>query len=257
MNTTYIIANWKQYPETNKEANKIATALTSKLALKNILSHTQKGVTIVVCPPFPFMQSVGATIKKGKYLLGAQDLSPMMIGAYTGEVSPKALASVGVKYSIIGHSERRAMGESNEVVLMKLKAAHAVGIRPILCVGEKSRADAEKSHAEVREQVAILEGLSKKEVGNTIIAYEPLWAIGAKVAATPEDAREMRIYIQKLVADISDEKTMKTVPVLYGGSVTSKNAKEFITVAGMHGLLVGRASIDPKAFIEIINRFAK
>lgn len=247
MNNIYIIGNWKEFPQTIKDANKIASALAK--------SSVKKGITAVVCPPHPFLESVGKTIKKGKYILGAQDLSPLMVGAYTGEVSPSALASLGVKFSIIGHSERRAMGESNEVILMKLRAAHASGIRPILCVGEKSRADAEKSHADVHEQLSVLEELSKKEVANTIIAYEPLWAIGAKVAATPEDAREMRIYIQKVLSDHFDEKVMKAIPVLYGGSVTVKNATEFISIAGMHGLLIGRASLEPKSFTSIIAKF--
>lgn len=247
MNTIYIIGNWKEYPDKIKDAETIAKALAKKAV--------KKGVAAVVCPPFPFIQSVGAIIKKGKYALGAQDLSPMMIGAYTGEVSPKALASIGVQYAIVGHSERRAMGEDNELILQKLKASHAAGIRPILCVGEKSRVDPEKSHAEVREAVAVLSELSRKDVGNTIIAYEPLWAIGAKTAATPEDAREMRIYIQKVLSDMTDEKTMRNVPILYGGSVTTKNAKDFISMAGMHGLLIGRASIDPKSFLTIIERF--
>ena len=147
------------------------------------------------------------------------------------------------------------MGDDNELIMQKLKAAHAAGIRPILCVGEKTRTDTETSHADVREQLMVLEQLSKKDAANTIIAYEPLWAIGAKAAATPEDAREMRIYIQKVIADMLDEKSMKNVSILYGGSVTNKNAQEFITVAGMQGLLIGRASLDPKSFTSIIERF--
>ena len=253
MNTTYIIGNWKEYPETIKDAQKIATAL-GKTTVK-------KGVVAVVCPPSPFLQTVGAAIKKGKFVLGAQDLSPLMVGAYTGEVSPKALVSLGVKYSIVGHSERRAMGENDDVILMKLKAAHAAGIIPILCVGEKTRtpatekSDYDATHAEVRNQLHVLEGLSKKDVARTIVAYEPVWAVGAKAAATPEDAREMRIYIQKVIADLTDEKSMKMIPILYGGSVTAKNAKDFTTIAGMHGLLVGRASLEPKSFVAIINQF--
>ncbi|MEN9582599.1 MAG: hypothetical protein RL641_553 [Candidatus Parcubacteria bacterium] len=247
MNTTYIIGNWKEYPESLKDASKIATAL-AKIQIK-------KAVEAVVCPPFPYLQTVGATIKKGKYALGAQDLSPMMVGAFTGEVSPKALASLGVKYTIVGHSERRAMGDSNELIFQKIKSALVAGIRPILCVGEKNRLDAVQSHAEVRDQIAILSELSKKDTAKIIIAYEPLWAIGAKQAATPEDAREMRIYIQKVLSDMIGEKEMKNVPVLYGGAVNTKNAKDFITLAGMHGLLIGRASIDPKSFISIIGCF--
>ena len=248
MNNIYIIGNWKEYPDNIKEATKIANTLGKQIV--------KKGVTAVVCPPHVFLQTVGAGIKKGKYVLGSQDLSPLMIGAYTGEVSPKALASLGVKYAIIGHSERREMGESNEVILMKLRAAHAAGIRPILCVGEKSRMDTEKSHAEVEQQVSILSELSKKDASNTIIAYEPLWAIGAKTAATETDALEMRIYIQKVLADMLDEKLMKNVPILYGGAVTAKNAKAFISIGGMHGLLVGRASLEPKSFTAIIKSFA-
>lgn len=255
MNPIYIVANWKEYPDNSKASTKLATELT-KIAVKEKL-NTKKNVVTVICPPHVYVESVGAIIKKGKYILGAQDLSPLMIGAYTGEVSPKALASVGVKYTIVGHSERRAMGESNEVILMKIKAALAAGIRPILCVGEHDRTDAEHSHADVREQLAILSELSKKELVSTIIAYEPLWAVGAKVAATPEDAREMRIYIQKIIADMVDEKSLQQIPILYGGAVTSKNAAEFIGTAGMHGLLIGRASLEAKSFTAIIRRMAE
>ncbi len=256
MNTTYIIANWKEYPETIKEAEKIAKQLTNKNALKLI---PKKGIATVVCPPYPFLYSVGKILKSGKYILGAQNLSTMLIGPFTGEVSPKALVSVGVKYVIVGHSERRnppvGTGESNEVILQKIKSALAVGIHPILCVGEKGRLDSEKSHAEVREQIMILESLSKKDITNIIIAYEPLWAIGAKVSATPEDALEMRIYIQKVISDLFDEKTMTSVNILYGGSVTAKNAKDFVEIASMNGILVGRASLDPKSFLGILESF--
>ena len=249
MNTIFIVANWKEYPDNRKEAVKIASVLGR--------GKVSKGVTAVVCPPHVFLDAVAPAIKKGKYVLGAQDLSPLMIGAYTGEVSPKALASLGVKYAIIGHSERRAMGEDDNVIVLKLKAAHAAGIRPILCVGEKSREDAEKSHAEVRDQLAVLGELSKKEIAATIIAYEPVWAVGAKQPATPEDAREMRIYIQKVISDMVDDKVIASMPILYGGSVAPKNAQDFITTGGMQGLLIGRASIDPKSFKSIVDVFTK
>lgn len=247
MNTIYVIANWKEYPETIKEARQIAKTLAKK--------NNSKKTVAIICPPAPYLESVGTFIKKAKYALGAQDLSPMMIGAYTGEISPRALSSLGVKYAIVGHSERRVMGDDNELILEKLRASLAAGIVPILCVGEKSRADSVKSHAEVAESLAILGELSKQSVGKIIVAYEPLWAIGAKNSATPEDAREMRIYIQKVLLDILGEKVMKSISIVYGGSVTIKNAQDFISISEMNGVLIGRASLDPKSFISIIDLF--
>ncbi len=245
-NGLYVVGNWKEYPESVKDAQKIAAALSKNRPSKN--------VTAVVCPPHPFLESVGGKIKKGKYNLGAQDLSPMVLGAYTGEVSPKALTSLGVKYAIIGHSERRALGEEEPLILQKIRSALSCGITPILCVGERSRDNAEVSHSIVAHELLVLSEISKKDVEKIIIAYEPIWAIGTKASApaTAEDAREMRIYIQKVLADTVGEKTMKHIPILYGGSVTPKNAKEYIAVSGMHGLLVGRASLDPKSFISIL-----
>lgn len=243
--TLYVVGNWKEYPESIKDAGKISGALAKK--------NVSKGITAVVCPPHPFLQTVGPLIKKGKYVLGAQDVSPLIIGANTGEVSPKALRSLGVEYVIVGHSERRAMGETNELIVQKIRAAIASGIRPILCIGEKGHSTAERSHAEIFEQLSILNDLTVRDAASLLIAYEPLWAIGAKAAASPEDAREMRIYIQKVLADTLGQKVLSSVPILYGGSVTPKNAKEFITTAGMQGLLVGRASLDPKSFIQIID----
>lgn len=246
MNTLYVVANWKEYPETSKDAKKLATSL-GKIKIP-------KGVSSIICPPFPFIASVGQEVKKGKHLLGSQDVSPFIVGAYTGEVSSKQLTSLGVKYAIVGHSERRALGEADNLILEKIKATLFSGMTPILCVGEHDRENSVASHEEVRRELSILADLSKKDIEKIIIAYEPIWAIGAKAKnpASPEDAREMRIYIQKVLADMLTEKVMRTIPILYGGSVTGKNANDYIAVAGMQGLLVGRASLDAKGYNAII-----
>lgn len=251
MNTLYVVGNWKEYPETNKDAKKLAVSL-GKMKLP-------KGVVSIVCPPAPFLFSVGQEIKKGKHTLGSQDASPFIVGAYTGEVSPKQLASLGVRYVLVGHSERRALGESDGLVLEKIKAVLFSGGTPILCVGEHDRENSVASHEEVRRELSILADLSKKDIEKILIAYEPIWAIGAKAKnpASPEDAREMRIYIQKVLADMLTEKVMRTIPILYGGSVSGKNANDYITVAGMQGLLVGRASLDAKAYTEIVMSLGK
>lgn len=200
-----IVANWKMNPQSLKEAERLFAAV------KNV-----KGAQVVICPPFVYL----STLKTN----GAQDVFWEDGGAYTGEVSSLMLKNMGVKYVIIGHSERRKyQKETSEIIAGKLKAALKVGLKPILCIDKVSQIH--------------------KNIKGLIIAYEPLFAIGTGKACSLQRARRMRLAINKAAG---------RALVLYGGSVNSQNAKSYIKEAGFQGLLVGGASLKPKEFIDII-----
>jgi triosephosphate isomerase len=192
---------------------------------------------------------------KGAALLGAQNCASADEGAMTGEYSPTMLLSVGAKFVILGHSERRAMGETSEEVAVKAARALGHNLQVIICVGEKER-DAESGfYREVKEQLeASLRGVPTKYGRRVVVAYEPIWAIGekAKRAATTEDFREMRVLLRNVLVDHFGRSAGFAVPILYGGSVDEKNAEGFLRQGEADGLLVGRASLDPARFGAIL-----
>lgn len=208
-----------------------------------------KKVETVICPPYPFLYLIkGVT-------LGAQDVSSESGGARTGEVSAGMLKSIGVKYVIVGHSERRAMGETYDTVNKKIKELVKEKITPVLCVGEKERdPHSHYLHVVKEELAAALRGISKNKISGIVVAYEPIWAVGvlAKGALDAEEALHMNIFIRKVVADIAGAPAAKKLRVIYGGSVDAKNSGEFLATGKMDGLLVGRESLDPKKFLEIV-----
>ena len=217
-----IVANWKCNPITLAKAKLLFNSV--KKGIKNV-----KNVEVVICPPFIYIPYL---LKPKTYHLnpkfGAQDCFWEEKGAYTGEVSPKMLKDLGVEYVIIGHSERRALGETNEMINKKIRAALKSGLKPILCIDKISQ-------------------IKKDLKTGVIVAYEPLFAIGTGKVCSPEKAKKMKILIKKKV----------NCPALYGGSVNSQNAADYIEKAGFDGLLVGGASLDPKEFIQIIKNVAK
>ena len=177
-------------------------------------------------------------------------------GAYTGEVSAKMLKSINVEYVIIGHSERRQyFNETDETVNKKIKAAFENGLKPIVCVGETLEQREEGKAVEVitRQTELALEGLTKEEVKSTIIAYEPIWAIGTGKTATSEDANNAIKEIRNKIEQIYGKEVAEDVIIQYGGSVKSKNAKELFTMSDIDGGLVGGASLDPEEFSKIVN----
>ncbi|MHB1118122.1 MAG: triose-phosphate isomerase family protein, partial [Minisyncoccota bacterium] len=187
-------------------------------------------------------------------VIGAQNTWMENEGAYTGEISPSMLASLKISHVIIGHSERRALGESDELVNKKILAAIKAGLTAVLCVGEGERDPDGEYLKYISRQIKIaLAGVAKKDLIRIVIAYEPVWAIGkhALRAASADDALEVAILIKKTLADLYG-KDGGVVPVLYGGSVDAKNAGEFLMKSHVDGLLVGRASLDPKVFGEIL-----
>ena len=206
-----IIANWKMNPASMQEAKK--------------LFNTVKKTKAIICPPFVYLPFF-----KYKFL-GAQDCFWEQDGAYTGEVSSKMLRDLGVKYVIVGHSERRALGETKKIIEKKLRAVLKVGLIPILCVGEKKGENARK----------VINKQLNDNLKGVIIAYEPIWAIGTGNFCSAEKANKIREFIKQKI----DNK------ILYGGSINSKIAKDYINV-GFDGLLVGGASLDAKEFIKIV-----
>lgn len=209
---------------------------------------------IVVCPPSVFLHDVMDILGKGKISLGAQDIFWENSGAYTGEVSGEMLKNLGVKFAIIGHSERRKLGETDEMVNKKVKAALKNNIVPIICVGERERDSHGYYMATVKKQTEhAFSGVPGTALKNIIVAYEPVWAVGnaSFESAAPETAVEMTIFIRKTLADNYGAKRVLNLRVLYGGSVNYKNAREFLIEKEVAGLLVGRESLDAKKFIAI------
>src|ERR1035437_9441 len=239
-----IIGNWKMNPRSLKEAEKLFGDVA-----KNISAI--KKTEIVVCPPFLYLPAfakvlVGKGKIKKQISLGAQDAFPGDVGAFTGEVSAEMLYNIGVRYVILGHSERRVLGENNNDVNKKIKSALVAGLRPILCVGEKAR-DVDHSYFNlVKTQIEeCLAGISKNSINKIIVAYEPVWAISSTIDrkdATADDSREMAIFIRKILFDKFGNEASK-VRVIYGGSVNEKDAEEFLKNGGVDGLLPGRASL--------------
>jgi len=238
-----IIGNWKQNPAKFLEAKKIATdsrKLTAKLSCD-----------VVICTPLPFLNAVPVS---PKFALGAQDVSVQKEGAHTGEVSAVQLRSVGVSYVIVGHSERRALGETSEIVSAKARAILKNKMSPVVCIGEKERGhDGEHWGVISRELHASLSGITKSEIKRVIVAYEPLWAIGSKSAGAmnPEDVSESAIFIRKVLAEMYSSRTAHDIRVVYGGSVDPKNAPEIAAASGVSGFLVGRQSLTAKNFAKI------
>ena len=244
-----VVGNWKMNPKTAVEAKKIAADL--KKATRGV-----KGVEVVVCPPFVYLPMLGGFVSD-KFFLGAQNAFEVSLGAHTGEVSFAQLPQFKVGFVIVGHSERRAMGESDETINKKVLAVTGDGMTAILCVGEKVRDKNGDYFAVVREQIVFdLKNLSKKSLSHLVIAYEPVWAIGAREAMQTRDIHEMFIFIKKVLRDLYGT-LGDSVRILYGGSVSPENAGEIIRDGFVQGLLVGRDSVNSKNFSAIIREVEK
>lgn len=242
-----IIGNWKMFPASVKDARDKFTKIKK-------VAGALRNVQTVICPPFVFASDLQKLVTGHRVLVGAQDAWIENEGAYTGEVSPTQLASVKLSYVILGHSERRAMGEDDELINQKVLVVVKAGLTVVLCVGERERDADGKYLGFIAEQIKIaLKGIQKKDLAKIVIAYEPIWAIGKNAvrAASTDDALEVAILIKKTLADMYG-KEGSTVAILYGGSVDEKNAWEFLLKSHIDGLLVGRASLDPKVFGEIL-----
>lgn len=244
-----IVANWKAYVEDLKKAKGLVT-LGKKLA-------TQTHAKIVLAPSTPFLSALAAN-NKSKVAFAAQDVSLTLGGAKTGEATAAMFASSGATYAIIGHSERRAAGDTDDIIAEKIVHALASGLTPILCVGEHERDREGRYLAFVRNEITTaLTPLSPKERAHIIIAYEPLWAIGktADHAIGVHDLTEMMLYIRKVLAELLPGNSSARTIVLYGGSVEPGNIRELAAASNTDGFLIGHASVDEQTFAALVKPF--
>ena len=242
-----VAGNWKMN-KTVAESIDLANGLVREL--KDVTE-----VDIAVCPPFTALAAVSEIVIDSNIRLGAQNMSENGYGAHTGEIAAGMLKEFSAKYVILGHSERRQyQRESDELVTAKAKAAHEAGLKPIVCVGEQLD-DREGGRTEevVGTQIrGSLAGLTTAQMEGTVVAYEPVWAIGTGKTATSAQAQEVHAFIRNLLGDIFDEDTAQSVRIQYGGSVKPDNACELMSQADVDGALVGGASLDVRNFSEII-----
>src|SRR5258705_6613883 len=242
-----IAGNWKMN-KTVAEALDLVRGL--KLELGNV-----KEVDIVVCPPFTALCEVSKSILDSNIRLGAQNMSEHNVGAYTGEIAAGMLKEFSVRYVILGHSERRQyQRESDALNAKKAAAVHAASLKPIVCVGE-TLAEREGNLMEKVLETQVrgsLAGLTKEQMAETIVAYEPVWAIGTGKTATTQQAQDAHEFIRALLVKIFDEAVARKVRIQYGGSVKPNNAKEPMSQPDVDGALVGGASLEARSFADII-----
>jgi len=241
-----IAANWKMH-KTVGEAEEFIAALLPLVA-------TADGIDVVVCPPYLALQALVDSARGSRVAIYAQNMHQEGEGAFTGEVSAPMLVDAGVQGVILGHSERREyFGETDRALALKLPAALDAGLVPILCVGEtEDEREAGDTERKLRHQVQEdLAGIAEERLGELVIAYEPIWAIGTGRVATPEQAQEAIAFVRALVGDRSPQQAER-VRVLYGGSVNEGNAAELLAPLDVDGALVGGASLDPRSFGSIV-----
>ena len=247
-----IAGNWKM----NKT---VAEALDLVNGLKRELVNI-KEVDIVICPPFTALSEVSRAILNTNIRLGAQNMSEHNFGAYTGEIAAGMLKEFSVRYVILGHSERRQyQKESDELIAKKTLAAHAASLKPVVCLGE-SLAEREAGRTELVVGTQLrgsLRGLTAEQVEETIIAYEPVWAIGTGKNATTEQAQDVHLYIRKQLTALFNETVARRARIQYGGSVKPSNARELMSQRDVDGALVGGASLEDRSFSDIIKNCLK
>ena len=242
-----IAGNWKMY-KNNKEAIETLTQL------KN-LTKGVKNVDIVIGAPFTCLSDAVKTVEGSNIKIAAENVYPKIEGAYTGEISPKMLKDIGVTYVILGHSERREyFKESDEFINQKVKAVLEIGMKPILCIGEKlEERESRKTFEVLSKQIkGGLADLSKESAEKVIIAYEPVWAIGTGKTATPEMAEETHKAIRNVLTEMFGKDVADKMIIQYGGSMKPENAKDLLSQEDIDGGLVGGASLKADSFFEII-----
>ncbi len=243
-----VVANWKMNPETLSKAQELSKGVEKGLK-KN--SNTK----VILCAPSVFLPIL--TVKKSKMISwGAQNMHWEKQGPYTGEISSKMVVGSGATYVILGHSERRALSETSDMVNKKILAALKSGLTPIVCIGERER-DPQSNYLTTLKQQVIetFQKLPKASLKKIIVTYEPVWAISSHQVrpATPEESTEMVIFIKKILADMYGQQIVAGINFLYGGSVNPEDALSFIVHGNVSGLLVGHASLKAKTFLQIIN----
>ncbi len=248
MRKKIIAANWKMNM-TQSESEAFITTLLREI-------DDLDAVEVVIVPPFTAIAKVSELLTQTQNIkVGAQNMHWERSGAFTGEISPAMLRELFVRYVVLGHSERRALfGETDEIVNRKVHAAFEELLRPIVCIGEtlaqRERGDVEKVLS--TQLHGSLANVDAKELHETVIAYEPVWAIGTGQTATAEQAQEAHAFIRKTLDEMSDETTAEKIRIQYGGSVKADNARELLSQPDIDGALVGGASLDPRSFAQIV-----
>lgn len=252
MRTPLVVGNWKMHG-TLAESRALATALREGL-------KRPRGVEVAVCPPFTSLVVVGELLAGGPIRLGAQNCHWEASGAHTGEISPPMLIELGCRYVLVGHSERRReLGETDAQINLKVQAALAHALTPVLCVGET--ADERRqglTFTTVEGQLRSgLTAMGSQAIGKTVLAYEPVWAIGTGQNATPAQAAEVHGYLRGLLSELASKEIAQGIRILYGGSVKPDNADALAADPEIDGALVGGASLNAQAFMAIVRKTAR
>jgi triosephosphate isomerase len=247
MRIPIIAGNWKMH-KTEQEAVGLASDLAKRL-------KDTSGVKVIICPPFTCLSPVAKAVKGSEISLGGQNMHWEEKGAFTGEVSPTMLLTAGCEYVIIGHSERRALfSETDDGVNLKTKSSLKFGLSPIICVGESlKQREANETKQVVEHQVkGAFKDLNSEDAGRTIVAYEPVWAIGTGKTATPNQANQVHLFIRELLSAQFGKGCADQINILYGGSVKPENSEELLQMPEIDGALVGGASLDAQSFEMIV-----
>ncbi len=247
MRVPIIAGNWKMHKT-------VTDALEFTVLLRDMVKNTE-GVEIIIAPPFTALHGVSQLLLGSEIGLAAQNMYWEDSGAYTGEISPLMLTEIGCQYVILGHSERRAyFGESNEGVNKKILTALKHQLIPIVCIGESlAQREAEETFSHLSQQLEKgLAGLSAEQMQPIIIAYEPIWAIGTGLSATPEQAQEVHAFIRQKLDEAFGAETAERVRILYGGSVKPETIAGLMAKADIDGALVGGASLEADKFAGIV-----
>ena len=253
MRKPFVVGNWKMNTDSQSSvslAKQIASG-SSEMA--------GQGVRVAVCPPFIYLQAVARALSASSIAVGAQDLYIETKGAFTGEISASMIKDIGCSYVLCGHSERRhVIGESDELINKKVTAAINGGLLPIFCVGEmlEEREASRTSEVVSGQMKSGLAGLGAEKVSAVTVAYEPVWAIGTGLTATPQQAQEVHALIRELLTEMYGGQPAEEIPILYGGSVKPENAAELMAERDINGLLVGGASLKADDFVAIIKAAA-
>lgn len=249
-----VIANWKMYVKSPERAATLARGLRRK-------TRQFPGVTLALAPAFPLLPAVGAALKGSSVHLAAQSLSPFSDEKHTGEVSADMLKHADAAFCLVGHSERRAMGERDDIIRVLLERTQSAGLMPVLCVGEKERDSAGGHFGVIAGQLtaALGDRSERRSMKRLVVAYEPVWAIGRSAgdAMKPAELEESVIFIRKTLADLLGRTIALRTAILYGGSVEEENAELLLREGGVNGFLVGHASTDLSTFLPILKACAK
>jgi triosephosphate isomerase (TIM) len=245
MRSRFVVGNWKMHKD---------AASSRQLASDIVKGMHRTPVGVVVCPPFPYLSIVGEQLRGSAVALGAQNASAHKEGAYTGEVSPGMLLDVGCRYVIVGHSERRKGGETDEFINCKVNLALSLGLKTILCVGEhlEERLAHQTTQVLRTQLMAGVKGVATAALNHLLLAYEPTWAIGTGQIATPEQAQEAHTFLRQILREAYGEQIAQMVPILYGGSVRPENVRETLACPDVDGGLVGGASLQADSFLKIV-----